>query len=748
MKNINKSNFLIIIFFILLILLKAYFFTTKYPEDKYISNEKVYVESLRKKTESSVAYNVKIGEKFKHKFILKIYMSDGISKAKWEEYTNLKYGDVIKINGKIQITEIMNNPGEFKYKYYLYSNNIYGEIVANKIIGKVEYKLNIKEKIIKCIHMYKEYLGNTLDKYMDNKYSVIAKSIIYGDTLDIDEEIKTDFEKAGVSHMMAISGSNIVGLVTVVTIVLNRCKLGKNVGKFFSIMVIVIYIILTGGSLSTLRAGIMCIICTLQNLEKSKSGKESSTLNNLLLTILLILIYAPFSIVNTGFILSVLASFGIILFNPYFTDAKQKLLLKVKSKSVKSMLDILLTNLFLTLSVQILIFPVQVNSFNLISLTSILSNVFCGIISSAITVIGSVYVVFSWMPIVSYIISKLLSFCIIILLFLINFFRHISLDINVMDLSIIAILTYYISVFLIYLRLYLTKVYTKKKLKLKKYTLMQCICIIVFTLCILFSSIYFKFLDNYISFFNVGQGELSLIKSGENMVVVDIGSMKTTLAYNSINGYFKKMNIKKIDAVILSHMHSDHINGLESFVKEYKVNKIIYAKSFGETEEYINFLRIVKEYNLESICVEGGDNFSFGDIQVEILLPDDKEILSKEDKEGLNTNSLVCKISIKDKDVIYMGDATHETEKILLEKYNDSNIFNGIEILKVGHHGSKTSTSREYIEKVLPKYAVIYAKEKYYGHPHKDTLEVLKENNVQIYITEKVGYIKFNLNKL
>ena len=131
--------------------------------------------------------------------------------------------------------------------------------------------------------MYKEYLGNTLDKYMDNKYSVIAKSIIYGDTLDIDEEIKTDFEKAGVSHMMAISGSNIVGLVTVATIVFSGCKLRKNVSKFFSIMVIVIYIILTGASLSTLRAGIMCIICTLQSLEKRKSVKERSTLNNLLL---------------------------------------------------------------------------------------------------------------------------------------------------------------------------------------------------------------------------------------------------------------------------------------------------------------------------------------------------------------------------------------------------------------------------------------------------------------------------------
>ncbi len=748
MKNINKGSILISIILIVLVISKVILFINKYPEDKYISNEKVYVETLRKITENSVAYNVRIGEKFNHKFILKLYISDEIDVTKWDEYTKLKYGDVIKINGKIQIPEIMNNPGEFNYRYYLYSNNICGEIVANKIIGKVEHKLNLKEKVIKCIHMYKEYLGKTLDKYMDDKYSSIAKSIIYGDTLDIDEGIKMDFEKAGVSHMMAISGSNIVGLVTVITIVFNLCKLKKNMSKLLSIMLITVYIILTGASLSTLRAGIMCIICTLQSLEKRKSGKERSAIRNLLITILLILIYTPFSILNTGFILSVLATLGIVLFNPYFTDAKQKVLLKVKSKSIKSILDILLTNLSLTLSVQILIFPVQINSFNLISLTSILSNVFCGLISSVITTIGSVYVVASWVPVGSYILVKLLSFCIMILLFLINFFRHISLEINVMDLNIVAILTYYISVFLIYLRLYLTKVYTTKKLKLKKYTTLQYVCIFLFILYILVSNIYFKYLDNYISFFNVGQGEISLIKSGENMVVVDIGSMKTTLAYNSINGYFKMMNIKKIDAVILSHMHSDHINGLENFVKQYGVEKIIYAKPFNETNEYINFLRIVKEYNLETICVEAGDKFSFGDIQVQILLPNTKGILSKEDKEGLNTNSLVCKISVKDKDVIYMGDATHETEKILLEKYSNTNLLNSIEILKVGHHGSKTSTSEEYVEKVLPKYAVISAKEKYYGHPHKEVIEVLKENNVQIYITEKIGYIKFNLNKL
>ncbi len=750
MKNINKNKILILIIIILILLVvsKVIFFIKKYQVDWYISNTDIYIVSLKKLTETVVSYNVKIGERFKDKFILKIYMSDDVTNAKWQEYINYKNGDVIKINGKIQIPEIMRNPGEFNYKYYLYSNNIYGEIVANKIIGKVEYKLNIKEKIIKCIHMYKEYLGNKLEENMDSKYSAVAKSIIYGDTLDIDKDVETSFEKAGVSHMMAISGSNIVGLITVITIVFNACKVKKNIGNILSIIVIITYIILTGTSLSTLRAGIMCIICTLGRLEKVKSGKKRSAFTNLLITILLITLYAPFSIYNTGFILSILATLGILLFNPYFTDVKEKAMLKIKNKVAKNILDILVTNLFLTLSVQVLIFPVQVNSFNLLSLTSILSNVFCSLISSIITVIGSVYILFSWIPIVSNIIIQMLNICIVVLLILIALFESISIELSVMDLNIFAILTYYISIFLIYLRLYLTKVY-RKKLNFKKYIVVQYICILLFVFIVVISNIYFKYLDNYVSFFNVGQGELSLIKSEENMVVIDIGSMKNTLAYNSISGYFKMKNIKCVDAVILSHLHSDHINGLENFVKEYRVKKIIYAKPFNDTSQYIDFLRIVEENNLEIVEVKAGDKFAFGDIQVEILLPDSKEILSKEDKEGLNTNSLVCKINVKDKDILYMGDATYDTEKILLEKYNKNDkVFNDIEVLKVGHHGSKTSTSKEYIERIEPKYAVISAKEKYYGHPHKDVIEILKENNVQIYMTEKVGYIKFNLNKL
>lgn len=752
MKKQNKI--LIIIIFVLLVIFKAFFFSKKYPEDKYISNTLVYIESLKSISEGAVRYNVRLnvgGNKynFKDKFILKIYLNEETTLEEWNEYTSYTNGDVIKINGKIQIPEYMNNPGEFNYKHYLYSNNIYGEIVVSKTIEKVEYKLNIKEKLLNYIYRYKEYLGNKLDENMDEKYSSVAKSIIYGDSLDIDENTNDSFKKAGVSHMMAISGSNIIGLTTVLLALFKLCKINKKFGKILSGTVVIIYVILVGTSLSTLRAGIMCIICTYEEILISERRKKNSSLKKLLITIGIILFYVPFSIYNVGFILSCLATIGIILFNPYCASIKCKILSKVSNKVAKKILDVFLTNMFLSLSVQILILPVQINSFNIISLTSILSNVFCSLISSEITVFGSIYLLFSYIPVLSNILIFILNICISCLMFGISIFKSIAIELKIMDLSIFSIILWYISVFLLYIKIYLKRIFYGRRLAFKKYTITQIIVATFFILITIFSNIYFKCIDSFVYFFNVGQGELSLIKSKENMVIVDIGSLKVTQAYNALNGYFKMKNVAKVDAIILSHMHSDHINGLENFVKEYKVGKIIYAEPFYENEEYINFLKIIEKYKLNTQVVRSGEKVKYGDIHIEILLPDIKELKDKEDENNLNTNSVVCKISIKDKDVLYMGDATTKTEERLLEKYKGNNeIFKDIEILKVAHHGSKTSSCEEYIERIKPKYAVISAKKKYYNHPHESVIETLNKYNVQIYITENLGAIKFNLYNL
>ena len=186
-------------------------------------------------------------------------------------------------------------------------------------------------------------------------------------------------------------------------------------------------------------------------------------------------------------------------------------------------------------------------------------------------------------------------------------------------------------------------------------------------------------------------------------------------------------------------MHKDHINGLENFLKKYKVGGIIYAKPKEINQNYTEFLNLLDKYNVIAKQVKAGDIITIGEIEIDILLPDNKYIKSTDEE---NANSLICKIRVNNKELLYMGDASIETEEKLLKQNCD---IDNIYVLKVGHHGSKTATSNNFIQKVNPQNAVISALKRYYGHPHQNTIGVLKQNKVWVYLTEKQGAIKFSL---
>ena len=230
---------------------------------------------------------------------------------------------------------------------------------------------------------------------------------------------------------------------------------------------------------------------------------------------------------------------------------------------------------------------------------------------------------------------------------------------------------------------------------------------------------------------------MSYVKSESRSIIVDIGSMKNGLSFNIISNFFKAYNLNKVDCIILSHMHSDHINGLEDFLKNYDVASVVYTRPEIIDEDFKKVIKMLDENNIKRVEVKRGDKFKIGNIQIDVLLPDGKYI--KEDPE--NENSLICKVTVKDKSILYMGDTSKNAEeKLLNEKINLSNIY----FLKVGHHGSKTATTEEFIQQVRPKYAIISALKKYYGHPHENTLETLNKFKVHTYLTEINGAIKFN----
>lgn len=586
----------------------------------------------------------------------------------------------------------------------------------------------------------------------------ILGAMVYGDTVNLSEQIKTDFKLLGTSHLLSVSGTHITSFMMLINLLLGESKYkykkrmvvrNKNGGRnrkkkenikgFIQIASIFIYMLFTGFSISVLRAGLMLIISIICNRFKIKKNKYKI----LFFVLAIIIIHNPYALFNTGLILSFLATLGIFMFYGPIFKVCDKLINKIKQDKVKKFASYLIQNIAITISAQLMIIPVQIQSFNQIPFPLFTSNLILGTISLPIRLFGMLGIMTLFTPCVAKIFFELTNIFIQILIFAVSILKKVSYGFGGATLPMIFIVIYYIVIFLLFVYFRLKDVNKDIKthnltrvlywLKHAIITLIVLVIILVVTF-----NVYSIYFSKHVYFFNVEQGEMSNIKYGKTNIIIDIGSMKERLAFNTIFNYYKRNNISSIDAVIISHLHKDHINGLEQLLKTFNVDMVICSVPKTISDTYIDFKNMLSKYNVILKEVKKGDRIIIGKVKIEILLPGEEYI--KQDE--INANSLVCKITAGDTKILYMGDANKEAEQKLITQ--NKNLTN-IDILKVGHHGSKSATSNEFIYKIKPKYAVISALKRYYNHPHEDTLNVLKENNVYTYITEKYGAVKFAL---
>lgn len=771
----SKKIYILSILVILLILIKGYLFSTKYVSDNSQKEYTIFIESLKVKSETKVIYNVKLLNT-SDKFILNIYDNsyDNIQ-TDLTEYSNYKYGDVIKVKGKISIPQKLNNPGEFDYKQYLYSNNIHGLINTYETPIKIEHQMNVIENICSKIYMFKDYVQNIINKSMDETNANVAISMIYGDTTNLDESIQEDFEAIGVSHLMSVSGTHITSFMIIINTVLGIKKSNKSRRKnsrkynqnkrnkekdnkktyiikcVIQILSICIYMFFTGFGISVVRAGIMLVISIVCDMLDKKKNKYQA----LAITFLVILLQNPYVIFNTGARLSFLATLGIILFGKHIANGLKKVTYKIKNEVIQKVVEYITQNIAITIAVQLLIIPIQMQAFNKLPFPVIVPNLILGMLSTPIRIVGTIGIMLSFIPMLSCKIFSALELVVKALVYIAKIFKNISFSISTVSQPLVFFVIYYIFILTLVIYLRLKNVIVKEgkdKLKynfkrlLKYLKIFQITLVIIIITMVVTLNIYSVYVSEYVYFFNVEQGDMSYIKSGKESVIVDIGSLSNTLAFNTISNYFKTSNLAKVDAAVISHMHKDHINGLEKLLKNYDVGIVLYSKPKEDSEAYQNFKQILNKYNVNSKQVKAGDDINIGKIKIQVLLPDNEYINSTDD---VNANSLVCKITVNNKELLYMGDASIDSEEKLIEKYTKNTKENvkldNIYILKVGHHGSKTATSEEFIQKIQPQNAVISALKKYYGHPHENTTDTLKQNNVYTYLTEKQGAIKFSL---
>ena len=407
----------------------------------------------------------------------------------------------------------------------------------------------------------------------------------------------------------------------------------------------------------------------------------------------LMLLYNPYYIYNVGFLFSFVICFYLIYFG--------KLANHFKNYFVK----LLVTSLICFVASV----PIMINNFYYINLISPIINLF-------------------FIPYVTFIIFPLCLLTLIfpifdnVLLFFLNIMEYISLFCNSFNLNLIMCKVNLIIFILYYI--VITFIFIKPKY----------FYVLVIMLFIHNNIKYFSYQDK-ITFIDVGQGDSILLELGNKNVLVDTGGNTFSdynMALNKLIPYFKSLGIKKIDYLILSHGDYDHMGESINLINDFKVSKVIFNKGkYNDLElDLIKLLddkKISYYQNIKQLTINNHKLYFLND-----------ELYADE-----NDNSLIIYTIINGYKIMLMGDASNLVEKDIIQKYKLDNI----DILKVGHHGSKTSSSKEFIEVINPKYAVIsVGANNWYGHPNKETLENLNTSN--IYRTDINGSIKIKLDKL
>lgn len=231
-----------------------------------------------------------------------------------------------------------------------------------------------------------------------------------------------------------------------------------------------------------------------------------------------------------------------------------------------------------------------------------------------------------------------------------------------------------------------------------------------------------------VHFINTGNSDAILIKHGDKAILIDGGDNDDE---GDMVAYLKKENISKVDYMIATHPHADHIGGLDAVIKAVKVEHIFVANGEADTKTYRDFINVAANKGLNpSVPLEG----------IKIPLSDNAYMQFYNTNGGSNTNdqSLVMLYVNGNDKFLFTGDAEEETEHEILDKMTD------IDVLKVAHHGSKTGTTTEFLNKVKPEYAVIMVgKDNKYNHPHKVTMDKLKLKNIEVHRNDECGDIIF-----
>jgi competence protein ComEC len=682
-------------------------FTVEYSQDPKIDGDLLQIQAYEK------VYNEKLLIRYKIK--------------SQREQAALKgqsfYGNTCSISGALELPRAAKNPNAFDYRRYLATKGIFWMIESEKNPLENCIAASKNNPVITLKHLRLNGI-----RYLENNFppeiASLSAALIFGDRSLLEHHVLEAYQETGIVHLLAISGLHVSLLISMFFYMGIRVGLTRQLMSNFLLVLLPVYVILTGGSASVLRAALMIFLILLT--EKFQGRLKLLPIDAISIAFLLCLAFNPLYIFDVGFQLSFSVSLAIILSSAHILKHYQKL---------SAMLAI-------SVAAQLAAFPFLLYHFFELSLIGIFANLvyiplFSFVYLPGLYLLFFLQLLFGKTP---FILSAI--FIKIIELFnkLIAFLADLDFAVFVPGRpNLPLVIIYTILIFAIFYA-WETTFLLKSKRRL-----------IVLVLCLFSIQPAWNWFQPYgeVTVIDVGQGDSILIHLPRRLgtYLIDTGG---TLGFieeewrrrakpyevgrDVVVPYLKGKGITKIDKLILTHGDMDHIGGALAVMQEINVKEVLLpaVEETSQTEREIIEQAKIKE--IPVLFVSEGYHWKRKTSEFYILAP------GQSFKGERNSGSIAIVAKIGGLSWFFGGDLDQAGEEKIIEKYPNLHV----DVLKAGHHGSRTSSAASFVRQLQPTFALISAGENNrFGHPHQEVLTLLGDKGTIIYRTDKNGAITY-----
>ena len=658
----------------------------------------------------------------------------------------LHVGDRLRFLCRLQRPHGFHNPGVFSYERRLAFERIHaiGFLSDEKMWVKVGE--GFKNPILLRIEKWRDHLRNFLEKEGTLPYSSLFQALVLGEQGNIPEDVREHFIATGIAHLLAISGDHL-GIVAFLSFslilwLMKRSELlllslsARKWAAAMTIPCLLLYTFIAGGGISVIRATIMVILFFLSIV----FDRERSLLHPLALAALLILLFSPPSLFDVSFQLSFLAVLSILYLVP-------RLLRNLKREGMPIPPEISWRQKiwkYVTLSLIVTVVailgtaPFVALHFNRVSLIGFLANLFAvpwvGFLIVPISLIASLFSFFFY-PLADLLITGNQFFA-ALLLKIVAFFASIPYaSIDLSTPTLLEIILYYLLLFLM--------VHLRKGKKIR-YLFVGIFILLAADIAYWNLKDLFR-KDLILTFLDVGHGDSILVEfPGGKRMLIDGGGLhedRFDIGKNAIAPFLRSKKIRKIDTLVLTHPDPDHLKGLNFIASRFSIGRFLDTGLRTDSESYFQLEKTLQRRKIERVPLNEDMKFqSIQGVEISILNPPagSPGPLSHRNPAWLNNQSLVMKLRFKNVILLLTGDVEREAEERMVRKGHSLRAH----ILKVPHHGSSSSSSPGFLEKVKPDYAILSVGERNIGRlPHPEVIERYKRLGSKIFRTDKHGAI-------